>query len=368
MIAAGLAGAVVLATAAGVYLSRGGGRSPKARAEAAVKAKDWETALALWRKVNASAEASGEAFFQEGRACLALGRAAQAEDVLRRAVAAEPEDARAWQLLAMIYRFEDRQIDSMNLLRKALESIAPADRANLLLEVTMTILTDLPDDVARSTLQRWLAADPADVEAEAALLRRIGSDPRSEDPDRQARLDRLEELNARHPDRPNVREALAITLADGRDDNDFRAVLDSWPADARDARYWRLKGRLYLDVDRRPEPAADAYRRSLAETPHDWRSHYGLARALMQLNRPEEAANEARTVSRIREAIDPLTLGPSLDAIVTHLDREAARASFADLCARVGLDRLAQAWRSAPAPAPAPAPASSPDPAARPMP
>jgi tetratricopeptide (TPR) repeat protein len=364
----GLAGAVVVATVLGAFLYRSGGRSPKARAEAAVDAKDWETALALWRKVNASAEASGTTFFQEGRACLALGRAAQAEDALRKAVAAEPEDVGAWLLLAAIYRVEDRRIDSMKLLRNALGPIAPADRARLLREVTLTILTELPDDFARTTLERWLAADPADVEAEAALLRRIGSDPRSDDPAREARLDRLEELNARNPDRPNVREALAITLADGRDDDDFRAVLDAWPADARDARYWRLKGRLSLDVDRRPEPAADAFRRALAETPHDWRSHYGLARALMQLNRPEEAANEARTVSRIREAIDPLTLGPSLDAIVTHLDREAARASFADLCARVGLDRLAQAWRSAPAPAPAPAPASSPDPAARPMP
>ena len=67
-------------------------------------------------------------------------------------------------------------------------------------------------------------------------------------------------------------------------------------------------------------------------------------------------------MSRIREAIDPMTLGPSLDAIVTRLDQAAARASVADLCARVGLDWLAQAWRSAPAPAPAPAP--SPDPAA----
>ena len=149
----------------------------------------------------------------------------------------------------------------------------------MLREVTLTILTELPDDLARSTLARWLAADPSDVEAEAALLRRIGSDPRSDDPDRQTRLERLEDLTVGHLDRPNVREALAIALADGRDDDHFRAVLDAWPADSRDARYWRLKGRLYLDVDRRPDQAADAFRRVLAETPHDWRSHYGLAGA-----------------------------------------------------------------------------------------
>ncbi|APW61571.1 tetratricopeptide repeat protein [Paludisphaera borealis] len=345
-------GLVAIVSALGFLLARGDRRSLKVRAEAAVEAKDWESALALWRRVNASPEATGATLLQEGRACLAIGKAAQAEDALRKAVAAQPENLQGWLFLAGIYRVEDRQLDVMNLGWKAIEYIAPADRSALLREVTLTILTELPDDLARSTLARWLAADPSDVEAEAALLRRIGSDPRSDDPDRQTRRDRLEDLSVRHPDHPNVREALAILLADGRDDDDFRAVLDSWPADSRDARYWRLKGRLYLDVDRRPEPAADAFRRALVELPHDWRSHYGLARALTKLNKPEEAASEAKTVSRIRETIDPLTLGPSLEATVTRLDQASARGAVADLCARVGLERLAQAWRSASAPEP----------------
>lgn len=349
-IAVAIVGAVVVMAAWGALRGLGDRRDPKARAEAAVEAKDWEKALALWRRVNASPDASGESFLQEGRACLALGRAAQAEDALLKAVAAAPRDVQGWLFLAGIYRVEDRQLDAMNLGRRAVEEIAPADRAALLREVTLTALTELPDDMARSTLARWLAADPADVEAETALLRRIGSDPRSDDPGRQARRARLEELTAARPDHSNAREALAILLADGRDDDEFRSVLDAWPADRRDARYWRLMGRLLLDVDRRPGEAADAFRRVLAETPHDWRTHYGLARALTKAGRSEEAAAEARTVGRIREAIDPLTLGATLESAVTRLDQPSARGAVADLCARVGLERLAQAWRAAPTP------------------
>ena len=260
-------GLVAVVSALGFWLSRGDRRRLKLQAEAAVEAKDWDQALSLWRRINASPEAGGPSFLQEGRACLALGRAGQAEDALRKAVTAAPEEVQAWLLLAIIQRVEDRQIDALNLGRRALEHVAPADRGALLREVTLTALTELPDDLARSTLNRWLAADPADVDAEAALLRRIGADPQSDDPDRQTRRDRLEELSRRRPDIRRAREALAILLADGRDDDAFRAVLDAWPVDSRDARYWRLLGRLNLDVDRRPQPAADAFRRALEELP-----------------------------------------------------------------------------------------------------
>lgn len=346
-----IVGLVAAASTLGLWLSRGDRRSLKVQAEAAAEAKDWDRALVLWRRINASPDASAATLVQEGSACLALGRAGQAEDALRKAVAAAPENAPAWLFLAMIQRVEDRQVDALNLGRRALEHVAPADRAELLREVTLTALTELPDDLARSTLNRWLAADPADVDAETALLRRIGADPRSDDPDRRTRRDRLEALSRSRPEHVGTREALAILLADGREDDAFRAALDAWPVDGRDARYWRLLGRLNLDVDRRPEPAADAFRRALEELPHDWRTHYGLARALSKMNRPEAAAREAKAVARIREAIDPMAIGPILEESVAHLERESARAAVADLCARVGLDWLAQAWRSAPAPA-----------------
>jgi len=47
------------------------------RAEAAARASDWATALDLWRRINSTVGATGTTYLGEGRACLALGRAAQ---------------------------------------------------------------------------------------------------------------------------------------------------------------------------------------------------------------------------------------------------------------------------------------------------
>src|SRR5262245_59624208 len=55
----------------------------RARAEAAAQAGDWGKSLELWRRINASSGATGLTYLGEGRACLALGRAAQAERALR---------------------------------------------------------------------------------------------------------------------------------------------------------------------------------------------------------------------------------------------------------------------------------------------
>jgi hypothetical protein len=89
-----------------------------------------------------------------------------------------------------------------------------------------------------------------------------------------------------------------------------------------------------------------ALREAISEFPHDWRTHYRLARALQIVNRSDEAQKEAEIVRRIRELLDPLTLGHKLDAAFAHLDQPEALATLADACARVGLTRLADAWRA----------------------
>lgn len=322
------------------------------RAEAAAAKKDWREALELWRRVNASPAATATTLLEEGRACLALGRAARGEDALRRANEADPTLARAWILRLEILRVEDRWFEAAAVGREALAKVAAEDRAAVLRELTLAALSEVPDDLARDTLRKWIAADPADAEAEAALMRRIAADPRPDDPDRAARLARLEALVAAHAGRPGPREALALALADDGEVERGRAVLDAWPEAARDARYDRLRGRWDLEYDGRPAPAADAFRRALEAAPHDWRTRYRLARALAALGRRDEADREARAVARIREALDPMATGRGLDDALSKVDRPGARAAIADACARVGLDGLARAWREAP-PAPA---------------
>ncbi len=211
--------AVALVGIAGVLLGfrlLGGNEltAMRSRAEAAAQVGEWTTALELWRKINASGGATSSTHLAEGRACLALGRAAQAEAALRRAVASAPAEPTAWLLVLEVLRVEDRLIDAFTLGWKALDHVLPADHPQILRELSLAALTDLPDEYARKTLRRWIDADAGDVDARVALLRRMGADPRADDPQREARLGQLRELLAAHPDHTDAREVLVTALAD----------------------------------------------------------------------------------------------------------------------------------------------------------
>jgi tetratricopeptide (TPR) repeat protein len=316
----------------------------RAAAETAAQAGRWDESLALWRRINATPAATGSTLLGEGRACLATGRAAQAERALRRAVAAAPGESQAWLLLLEILRVEDRPLEAQTAGWNAAESVAPEAIPEILRELTWAALTDVPDDVARGTLKRWIEADPDDLDARVALLRRIGSDPRSDDPDREARLAELSALLSAHPDHVGLREVMVSALADAGEPERGRKVLEDWPPESRDARYWRLRGRWELDHNHQPEQAVVCLRKVLGDFPQDWRTHYRLARALQTLNDTEEARREAETVSRIRELLDPMTLGPRLEAAFAHLDDAESIRTLSMTCERVGLVRLARAW------------------------
>jgi hypothetical protein len=277
-----------------------------------------------------------------------LYRAAQAERSLRRAIAADPADPEPWRLLIEILRVEDRTLEAQQLGWAAYAQVPPEARRTLLRELTLALLADLPDEVFRTTLGRWVEADPADIDARVALLQRIALQPRAADPDRSSRLARLEALVASHPEHIGAREAHVTALADAGEPDRGRAVLDGWPGpeSTRDPRYWRLRGRWELEFDHHPERAAAAFQNALATLPQDWRSWSRLARALRRLGRNGPARQAAETVGRIREVLDPLVLGPGLDTAFDHLDDPAALRDLAGLCNRAGLTRLADAWRA----------------------
>jgi thioredoxin-like negative regulator of GroEL len=318
----------------------------RVQAESAARAGDWETALQAWRSVNATKSATNESHLGEATACRALNRASQAERSLRRAIAADPTNLEPWKLLLEILQVEDRPLEAQRLGWEAYDRLPPEARRDLLQELTQGLLVELPDERVRTALGRWIDADGDDIDAQVALLQRIAAQPRASDPDRSSLLAIMETLLAGHPDHIGAREALVAALADAGEPERGRALLDNWPEKARDARYWRLRGRWELEYDHRPEQAAAAFQTAVAELPQDWRSWYRLARALRILGRDREGHQAAETVSRIREALDPLTLGPQLVAAFDHLDDPAALRNLALLCDRAGLNRLADAWRT----------------------
>ena len=269
--------------------------------------------------VNATKDAGSLTYTEEGRACLCSVWLPSVNRSLRKAIGADPSDPDPWRLLLQILRVENRTLETVHLAWEGYEQVPPEARQVLLRELTLSLLADLPDERIRTRLQRWVETDSTDVNAQIALLQRIAAQPRAADADRASLLTSLETLLAEHPNQINAREVLVTALADAGEPERGRALLDSWPESVRDARYWRLRGRWELEYNHQPDQAVAAFQIALAEFPHDWRSWYRLARALHILGREVESRQAAETVSRIREVLDPLILGPRLDAAFDHL-------------------------------------------------
>jgi tetratricopeptide (TPR) repeat protein len=314
------------------------------QAEAAARTADWNAALRYWKTINATAAARSSSHLGEARACLALGRAAQAEHSLRRAIGGDPSNTESWLLLLEILLIEDRTLEAQHLAWEAYNDIDPDAQRELLRTITLGLLADLPDEQVRTTLHRWIDADQTDVDAQTALWQRIALQPRAVDPNRLTVMAAIEVLLTKYPAHISAREALVTVLADLGEPDRGRILLDTWPESMRDARYWRLRGRWNLEYDHRPQDAVTALQIAIADLPQDWRSWYRLARAFHVLGRDGESQTAAETVSRIREVLDPLVLEPRLHAAFDHLDDPTALSDLAALCNRAGLSRLAEAW------------------------
>ncbi|WP_435018150.1 tetratricopeptide repeat protein [Tundrisphaera sp. TA3] len=305
--------------------------------------------LIAWPRVRPP---TAEARMAEARALLAADRVAEADRALGRALELDPANAEAWRLRLEILRVEDRTVEALQLGRLALKRVASEDRGGLLRSATAAAFAEIPDDQARDRLARRIAADPDDVDARVALWNRMAAMPRAGDAGRDERIAGLTAILDRDPGRAFARASLAEALADAGEVDRVRDLLDAWPEPDRDARYDRIRGRWDLDHDRRPDRAADAFRRAVGAMPHDWKAHYGLARALRALGQEAEARREAEAVARLRELLDPSTLGPRLASGLRSPGDPRAAADLADLCDRAGLHDLADAWRGESAPAP----------------
>ncbi len=323
------------------------------RAEAATRAGDREAARAAWHELNRTGGATARTLLAEAKVDFALDRGRDAGLALERATALDPGDAEAWRGRLDRLRLLDRPTEALALGLVASRSVPPVDRRSILAATTLAALSDLPDDEARARLGRWIAADGDDLDARVALLARVAANPKGGDPDRAARIAELSSLLDREPGHVPAREALVAALADAGEVDRGRRALEAWPPGARDARFDRLRARWDLDYDRRPDRAEAGYRRALAAFPHDWRGHYGLARALRSLGRDAEARAEGEAVARLRERLDPAALGPRLATALADPDVARGSLGLAGLCESAGLADLSGLWRLEARPRPA---------------
>ena len=175
------------------------------RAEAASQDHSWHTALRYWRAVNNTKAAGSTTYLGEAKVCLALGYAHQAERNLRQAIAADQANAEAWRLLLEILRVEERIVEAQALGWEAYNRLHDRSRRDLLRELTLGALAEFPDELARTTLQRWVDADQADIDARVALIERIATQPRASDPSRPALLAQVERILTGHPEHIGAR-------------------------------------------------------------------------------------------------------------------------------------------------------------------
>ncbi len=318
----------------------------RVRAETAAQAGRWEEAQALWKRVNQAPGATADSYRAEARASLGLGRAGQAEAALVKASELDPTRPDPWLMRLEIARMEDRPLEALAISQAAWAVVPPASHRAIAQAVTLALLAGTPEELARETLTRWIHADPADLDARAALerIRILNTEP--SDPPLDVRISQLEELLSRHPEHTGLREALLLSLAEQGNYERGRTVLEAWPETGKDARYERLAGRWDLDYNEQPALAVDHFRNALRDLPFDWKTHYRLARALQAIGQTEAARRAAVELGRIRERLDPTRLGRQLEETLGRLDEPASRRSLAELCASVGLDQLAEFWRN----------------------
>ena len=341
-----------------------------AEARAATEAGDRTRGLAAWHAWNETSDRSAATLVIEAQLAEDLNRGRDADRLARQATRLDAGSAPAWTLQINRLRVLDQAAEAMQRGLLALGDLrTTADRRAILKVTTLATLAEVPDAEARAQLDRWIATDPDDIDARAARMSRIAANPHAGDPDRPQRIAELEQLVARHPANINAREALTVALADAGEVVRGRVVLGEWPVEptnqasapreGRGYRFDRLQARWDLEYDHNPAQAAAGFRAALTRTPHDWKLHYGLARACRILQQTDEAKGEALAVARLRERLDPVPLGARLTTDFARIDEgsaaegAAAMLDLAALCRSVGLVALADAWTRAAAANPA---------------
>jgi Flp pilus assembly protein TadD len=214
---------------------------------------------------------------QRGVALLELGRAREAEEHLRTAVAAEPGDPRAITLLADALLRQQRYDEAEDTSRSALATDPGYVPAYSVLSAALAGLTRYPD--ALDAVRRGGARAP-----EAAVLHRQEAGVLTaleRDADAMASIDHATRLDPEDADSHALRAALLVRLR--RFDEADTAVDEALRLDPENAEAHRIRGVIALHRGG-GRSAVAAHRTALRLDPTDTHSRDGLSTALKTRN------------------------------------------------------------------------------------
>ncbi len=187
-----------LATALG-----GCSSGPRRRPSLATGRRPWRPG----RRSTESGASTARTLLAEARAALALDRAADATRALEAASAADPTLARGLANSGSTCSGSSTARSRPSAWAGSPSRPSSPGRAGRSSpSTTLAALAEPPDDEARDRLDRWIAADPDDLDARVALLARVAANVHPGDPDRASRIAELAEiLGARPGPRPRPR-------------------------------------------------------------------------------------------------------------------------------------------------------------------
>jgi thioredoxin-like negative regulator of GroEL len=268
--------------------------------------------------------------------CLHRGR--DAEVALKRTLELDPNVEAAKKALVYLYFLESRQEDARPLVWELYQSSDPITRYRALANWFLIQFSELPTNEATAELNALIDGDPDDPDAGVALA---GRWLRENQFDRAARKLESFVVPGEHVERLSLLVQCYLKMGMG---SKAAALLERWPDEKRDIRFWRSMGIACQTFLNRPTDAVAYLLRVLEVQPDDWEVHHRLALSLRQLNRMQEAEVHEKESRRLQGVLDYEATASLIREHLTRPDEAATRFQTAQFYEQLGLKCEARAW------------------------
>ena len=293
-----------------------------------------------------------EALYRAGQSFYKVNRARDAEAVWLDLIHEDPLHpvptalfTDACMELLKLYATEDRWQDAYPVIWAAYDRTSGTEQAGWLLSRMRPELERIAHSEAITYLERFVAADPADLEARRALAKAklaMGRRPEAEA--------QFLECRARWPDDVRVwRDLLAMILEQG-DLERFVELLDRPPQAADlEPETWFFRGTV-AEKNGDWAQARDDFQKAIDLHPFMPKYYYRLAAVLDRLGDRTRAAAHRKRTQQMNDARSQLPgayngfLSAQESATAKSADRAAAARRLGSICEILGWARAAQAW------------------------